>query len=237
MRSAGTTTSSKYTSQNSSTPCMVRSGRTSMPGVSMSTKNAVMPAWSGPGAGQQDAARRVLREAGPHLLAVDDPRRRRAARRGWSATPGRYRSRVRRSPGTRFPGRTAAAAPSPRRVRGGRSRSSSGSAPRASSTGPGSSRPRPTTSSPTMARRIIGPPSPPADSGQPQRIQPASYSAPSTRECWAWCASSEWSPGGGVRSFSSSQATNCDRNSAVVGNWRRRHGHPASGRPIACGRP
>ena len=46
MRSAGTTTSSKYTSQNSSTPCMVRSGRTSMPGLSMSTKNAVIAAWS-----------------------------------------------------------------------------------------------------------------------------------------------------------------------------------------------
>ena len=47
IRSAGTTTSSKYTSQNSSTPCMVRSGRTVMPGVSMSTKNAVMASMVG----------------------------------------------------------------------------------------------------------------------------------------------------------------------------------------------
>ena len=51
MRSAGTTTSSKYTSQNSSTSCMVRSGRTVMPGVSKSTKNAVIASWFGvPGA-------------------------------------------------------------------------------------------------------------------------------------------------------------------------------------------
>ena len=47
-----------------------------MPGVSMSTKNAVMPrgsAFPRAGAGEQDAAGGVLGEARPHLLAVDHP--------------------------------------------------------------------------------------------------------------------------------------------------------------------
>lgn len=47
MRSSGTTTSSKYTSANSSTPCIVRNGLTVMPGVFMSTKKAVIPPWPG----------------------------------------------------------------------------------------------------------------------------------------------------------------------------------------------
>ena len=42
-RSAGTTTSSKNTSANSGAPFMSANGRTVIPGVSMSTKNAVMP--------------------------------------------------------------------------------------------------------------------------------------------------------------------------------------------------
>ena len=44
-RSAGTTTSSKKTSANSWTPLSISIGDTVMPGVSMSTKNAVMPRW------------------------------------------------------------------------------------------------------------------------------------------------------------------------------------------------
>ena len=43
VRVNGTATSSKKTSQNSSTPCMVRIGRTVMPGVSISAKRAVIP--------------------------------------------------------------------------------------------------------------------------------------------------------------------------------------------------
>ena len=45
IRSAGTTTSSKNTSANSCSPLIISSGATVMPGVSMSTKNAVMPRW------------------------------------------------------------------------------------------------------------------------------------------------------------------------------------------------
>ena len=93
MRSAGTTTSSKNTSANSRTPLIISSGATVIPGVSMSTKNAVMPRWrdSGrSGARQQHAAVGVLRQARPDLLAVDHPRRRgrrrrRRARRGSSS--------------------------------------------------------------------------------------------------------------------------------------------------------
>ncbi len=50
MRSIGTATSSKKTSENSGAPCMVSMGRTVMPGESMSTNSAVMPlcAESGP---------------------------------------------------------------------------------------------------------------------------------------------------------------------------------------------
>ena len=43
IRSAGTTTSSKNTSANSWSPLIISSGATVIPGVSMSTKNAVMP--------------------------------------------------------------------------------------------------------------------------------------------------------------------------------------------------
>ena len=43
VRSNGTSTSSKNTSQNSGSPCMVSIGRGVMPGVSMSTNSAVMP--------------------------------------------------------------------------------------------------------------------------------------------------------------------------------------------------
>ena len=45
IRSAGTTTSSKNTSANSCIPLIISSGETVIPGVSMSTKNAVMPRW------------------------------------------------------------------------------------------------------------------------------------------------------------------------------------------------
>ena len=43
IRSAGTSTSSKKTSQNSSRPWIASIGRTEMPGESMSTNSAVMP--------------------------------------------------------------------------------------------------------------------------------------------------------------------------------------------------
>ena len=84
IRSAGTTTSSKNTSANSRTPLIISIGATVIPGVSMSTKNAVMPRWrdsGGPGAREQHAPVGVLRQARPDLLAVDDPRRRGRRRR------------------------------------------------------------------------------------------------------------------------------------------------------------
>ena len=49
VRSSGTATSSKKTSQNSGAPCMVSIGRTVMPGLSMSTNSAVMPRWADSG--------------------------------------------------------------------------------------------------------------------------------------------------------------------------------------------
>ena len=76
VRSKGTTTSSKKTSENSSLPCMVRIGRTAIPGSSMSTKRAVIPRWAdsgGPGPGEEDAALCVLGQAGPDLLTGDLP--------------------------------------------------------------------------------------------------------------------------------------------------------------------
>ena len=44
---AGYRYSRAHYSQNSSTPCIVRSGRMVMPGVSRSTKKAVIPSWPG----------------------------------------------------------------------------------------------------------------------------------------------------------------------------------------------
>jgi hypothetical protein len=49
VRSSGTATSSKNTSENSGAPCMVSSGRTVIPGASMSTNRAVMPRWADSG--------------------------------------------------------------------------------------------------------------------------------------------------------------------------------------------
>ena len=49
MRSKGTSTSSKKTSENSGTPCIASSGRTAIPGLSMSTKSAVIPRWADSG--------------------------------------------------------------------------------------------------------------------------------------------------------------------------------------------
>jgi hypothetical protein len=46
VRSNGTRTSSKNTSQNSGSPCMVSIGRAVIPGVSMSTNSAVIPRWA-----------------------------------------------------------------------------------------------------------------------------------------------------------------------------------------------
>ena len=49
VRSNGTATSSKKTSQNSAPPCIVSSGRTVIPGLAMSTKRAVIPRWADSG--------------------------------------------------------------------------------------------------------------------------------------------------------------------------------------------
>ena len=128
-------------------PLIISIGATVIPGVSMSTKNAVMPRWrdsGGPVRVEEDAAVGVLRQAGPHLLAVDRPsstvglgvavRRHGAAAR---ATRGRCRFPVRRSPGTRSLLPRAVAGRTRRRAPAARSRSGWARAPRRASRGPG----------------------------------------------------------------------------------------------------
>ena len=150
IRSAGTTTSSKNTSANSRSPLIISSGATVIPGVSMSTKNAVMPRWresGGPGAREQHAAVGVLRQAGPDLLAVDHPRRRGARRRrreprGSAATQVAARCPAPRSPGTTARRPRAGGARPRRRASGGAKSMSVGASTSISEKSPGSARSR-----------------------------------------------------------------------------------------------
>ena len=77
MRSASAMrTSVRYTSLNSASPVIWRSGRTSTPGACMSTMKYVRPLCfgrSGSVRGDEHAAVGEVRERVPHLLAVDDP--------------------------------------------------------------------------------------------------------------------------------------------------------------------
>src|SRR5215475_12552606 len=67
IRSAGTRTSSKKTSQNSASPVICLSGATVIPGVFMSTSRRLMPFRTA----EEEAPVGHLGVARPHLLAVD----------------------------------------------------------------------------------------------------------------------------------------------------------------------
>ena len=73
--SAGIRTSSKKISQNSASPVAVRSGRTSMPGSSMSTMKHEMPlCFDAVGSVRASSShQRASCPSVPHLLAVEDP--------------------------------------------------------------------------------------------------------------------------------------------------------------------
>ena len=76
IRSAGTTTSSKNTSANSRSPLIISSGATVMPGrvhVDEERGDAAVPRVGRSRSREEHAAVGVLRQAGPDLLAVDDP--------------------------------------------------------------------------------------------------------------------------------------------------------------------
>ena len=76
VRSSGTTTSSKKTSENSGAPCMVSIGpHLDARAVHVDEEGGDAPVGRlrGPGAGQEDAALGVLGQAGPDLLARDPP--------------------------------------------------------------------------------------------------------------------------------------------------------------------
>ena len=73
---SGMRTSVKYTSLNSASPVIWRSGRVSTPGACMSTTKAVRPGVLGHvrvGAHDEQAPAGDVGQGGPHLLAVDDP--------------------------------------------------------------------------------------------------------------------------------------------------------------------
>ena len=81
IRSAGTTTSSKNTSANSRSPLIISSGATRDPRrvhVDEERGDAPVPRIRRSRAREQHAAVGVLGQAGPDLLAVDHPGRRRA---------------------------------------------------------------------------------------------------------------------------------------------------------------
>ena len=73
---SGTRTSVRNTSLNDEPPLICRIGRTSMPGVSIGTRNAVRPTVLrrvGIGPGDEQAPLGELGARAPHLLAVDHP--------------------------------------------------------------------------------------------------------------------------------------------------------------------
>ncbi len=175
IRSAGTTTSSKNTSANSRTPLIISIGATVTPGVSMSTKNAVMPRWRDSGVPvrvnstqRSEYWARLVHTFWPLITHAD-------AR---SASPLRGTARqlsAARSlpvPGSEKPwhhisapesrrGTTSAASP------GGAKSMSVGASTSISENRPGSARSRAASAAPSSVRSIGDPPSPPTDSGHP----------------------------------------------------------------------
>ncbi len=175
-RPAGTRTSSKKVSQNSSTPAMVSSGRTVMPGLFMSTKNALMPFEPLPGPSER--ASTMQRAAWwAQLVQSFWPRM-------THSSPSRsavVRSEPRSLPasGSENPWHQLS---SPRSIGGTTSAASAGAAC-SMTAGPRTSviekaalctNPRPVSSSPRTARKRGLPPRPPTASGHPQRIHPSS---------------------------------------------------------------
>ena len=210
IRSAGTTTSSKNTSANSSSPLSISRGATVIPGVSMSTKNAVMPRWresAGPvrvsSTQRSENWARLVQTFWPlitHLEAVlasppsGTARQRRDARslpESGSENPWHQSSAPESRRGT-----TSAASS------GGAKSMSVGASTSINEKRPGSARSRAARAAPSSVRSIGEPPRPPTRSGHPSCIQPASNRIDFTRCIWATRSSSV--PGGGYRGASSS---------------------------------
>ena len=181
MRSAGTTTSSKNTSANSWSPLIISMGATVMPGVSMSTKNAVMPRCRDSGVPVR--VRSTQRsEYWARLVHTFWPLITQAAAVSGSPPCGvaRHRSDARSLPvdGSENPwhqisspesssGTTSAASS------GGAKSISVGASTSISECRPGSTQSRPARAAPSSVRSIGEPPSPPTRSGHPNCIQPA----------------------------------------------------------------
>ena len=233
IRSAGTTTSSKNTSANSRSPLIISSGATVIPGVSMSTKNAVMPRWresAGPvrvrSTQRSEYWARLVQTFWPlitHVVAVRGVAvgNRAAAQRRQVASRARLREPLaphlgaREQAGDDLGGelgrrevdeRSARAPRSARRARDRRGRAPR--SPRRARCAASASRPRP-----------------PTRSGHPYCIQPASNRIDFTRCIWATCSSSV--PGGRTCGASSSsvRVEPGVELGAVVGERLARIGH------------
>ena len=181
IRSAGTTTSSKNTSANSSSPLIISRGATVIPGVSMSTKNAVMPRWresAGPvrvsSTQRSENWARLVQTFWPLITQSSGRARRRRPR-----ATARQRSEARSLPesGSENPWHQSSA---PESRRGTTSAASSGGA-KSMSVGastsikekrPGSARSRSARAAPSSVRSIGGPPRPPTRS-RPAALHPA----------------------------------------------------------------
>ena len=174
MRSAGTGTSSKNTSANSRSPLIISSGATVMPGVSMSTRNAVMPRWRESvepvrvsRTQRSEYWARLVQTFWPLITHVD-------AVAGSPSGTARQLSDDRSLPvpGSEKPWHHSSA---PESSRGTTSAASSGGAKSMtvgastsiSENSPGSARSRPASDAPSSVRSIGEPPNPPTRSGQP----------------------------------------------------------------------
>ena len=207
IRSAGTTTSSKNTSANSCSPLIISIGRTSIPGVSMSTKNAVMPRCresAGPvrvrSTQRSEYWARLVQTFWPLITHVD-------AVRGSPSGTARQRKDARSLPasGSEKPWHQSSAPESRRGTTsaassGGAKSMSVGASTSTSEKSPGSVRSRAAMAAPSSVRSIGEPPRPPTRSGQPNCIQPASNRIDFTRCIWATWSSSV--PGGSYRGAS-----------------------------------
>ena len=183
IRSAGTTTSSKNTSANSRTPLIISIGATVIPGVSMSTKNAVMPRWRDSAVPvrvsstqRSEYCARLVHTFWPLTTHVDAVvgvavGNRAAAQR----RRGRCRCPAPRSPGTTSPRPTAGGGRPRPRAPGGAKSMSVGASTSMSENRPGSARSRAASAAPSSVRSSGEPPSPPTALGpavaHPARVE------------------------------------------------------------------
>ena len=170
---------------------MIESGRTVMPGVSMSTRNAVIPRC-------RDAVEPVrvsrrqrsencesdvhtfwpsITQVSPSARARQESEARSEPVPG-SENPWHHISRPDSRRGTN-------SAPSA----GGAKSISVGARVSVIEKNPVTTRSRATTSSPTTARNAAGPPRPPTRSGQPHPMKPAAHRRALTRRSWTICCS------------------------------------------------